>query len=92
MLMAYQTGSFFFNSLLLRGSMLVLIHPTLNLYTHRFTVDSVIKFSVLHTMHILVRISQPKTFSNVKKRITHRCSSFGKDVDIAAIIIFLVTM
>ncbi len=55
-----------FDSPLLRGSTLVLIHPALNLCTHRFTVDFVMTLCVPYTMHILTCFSLPETFSSIK--------------------------
>ncbi len=67
--MAYHTF-LLINGLPLRGSSLVLVHPTLNLFTHQFTVNFFFTFCVLYTHHILVWISPSETFSNIKNRIT----------------------
>ncbi len=72
---AYYTGSFF---LTVYPLLLILVHPTLNLCMHQFTVDFVITFCASYTTHILVWISLPEAFSSIKNRITLCCSSLGK--------------
>ncbi len=63
----------------------------LNLPTYRFTVDFVMTFCVPCITHILICISQSKTFSGVKNQITLHCLPLGTIVGVAAIIIFLIT-
>ncbi len=63
-----------FDSLQLRGSWFLLICPTLNLFTHWFTVDFVITFCAPYTVRILKWISLRETFSSVKNWITLHCS------------------
>ncbi len=43
----------------------VLVHPTLNLYTHNFTVDFVITFCAPYTTHIFMWIPLPEIFSTL---------------------------
>ncbi len=88
---AYHTVYFFSNSLSLWGSLLVLIHLSLYLCIHQFTVDFVITFYVPYTANIFVWISQSKTFSIIKNQITLCCSSSSTAVSVAAIVTFLVT-
>ncbi len=87
---AYNTGSFFSNSLLLQDLLLVLVHPTLNLRTHRFTLDFVITFCAPYTTRILTQISLLETFSIIKNQITLHCLSLDTPASVTAIVIFLV--
>ncbi len=50
-------------------SSFILVFLTLNLCTHRFTVNFVITFCALYTAHILVWISPLETFSSIKNQI-----------------------
>ncbi len=72
------------NSLLLWGSSLVLVRPTLNLWNHWVTVVFVIIFCIPYITHILVRIYLTETFFRVKRWITTLCClSFSAAVGIA---------
>ncbi len=65
--------------------LLVLICPSLNIHTYRFTVDFVITYSVHRTIHILMCISLPETLSNIRNQIRLHCLSMDIAINVSAI-------
>ncbi len=58
---------FLFDSLLLHGLLLVLVHPTLNLWVRQLTTDFVIPFCTPHTMNTH-EFHYPKHFLALKTK------------------------
>ncbi len=75
----------------LRGSSTILVRPTSNLCTQRFTVNFVNILRTTHYAHSCVNFINRETFPSIKNQITLQCLSISTAVGVPAIVIFLVT-